>query len=83
MTLCKMVDYLGILGITLILIGFILNETSDKFNQESYSYNIINLVGAGILVYYAYTLSSLPFLILNSFWSITALGKMIYVYKKS
>lgn len=67
---------IGILGMFLILIGFILNEIFKKINSDTLSYNIINLIGAIFLIYYAYTLNSWPFLILNSVWTIVAIWKL-------
>ncbi len=59
---------LGIIGMALILIGFLLNQTG-RFKREDLSYDVINLIGAGLLALYAYLISSWPFLILNLIWT--------------
>lgn len=67
---------LGILGMALILIAFVLDEFR-KFDSDSGQYNLLNLVGSGLLVYYAYTLWSIPFLILNGIWFAVAGYKLV------
>lgn len=66
---------LGLGGMTLILIGFIAEEL-EKMNDQSPLYNLINLVGAGLLAWYAFTLASIPFLVLNIIWALVALWKL-------
>ena len=74
--------YLGILGMILILVAFILDEFYKKFNQDTINYNLINVVGSGLLTYYAYTISSIPFLILNLVWLTVAVIKLAKIIKK-
>ncbi len=71
----------GIIGASCILVAFFLNEFYKKVNAETVPYNLINILGAGLLTYYAYTLESWPFVILNAVWVIAAavkLGKISY-----
>lgn len=72
-----MIDlYLGIIGMVCILTAFILNEFVKSYNANTLVFNLINLVGSGLLIYYAYTLQSIPFLILNGVWFATAVFKI-------
>jgi len=59
---------IGIIGVLFILIGFILVEFKTPINTSSESYQIINIIGSGFLIYYAFLLQSLPFIILNIGW---------------
>ncbi len=69
----------GIVGMFCILIAFIMDEFYKKWNQETIRYNLTNLIGAGLLIYYAYTLVSWPFMFLNAVWFIVAGYKLIKV----
>jgi hypothetical protein len=66
---------IGIVGMLFILIGFILEEFT-KYNHQKVGFNVINILGAGLLVYYAFVLNSWPFMVLNAVWLITASYKL-------
>ena len=77
-----MIDLIiGISGMILIVVGFVLDEFWDKFNQDTIRYNLINLFGSGLLIYYAYSLRSWPFIILNVVWFLAAGVKLIKITK--
>jgi len=73
---------IGIVGMTFILTGFILDEFFKRYNQDTIFYNVINIVGSAMLTYYAITLKSVPFIILNVVWFITACYKLVRIYIK-
>ena len=58
---------IGILGTSIILISFLLNQFG-KWSTDSRSYDIANALGSLILIVYALKLSSIPFMILNGVW---------------
>ena len=71
---------IGIIGMVFILVSFVLDEFWKKFNQDTIIYNILNIIGSGMLIYYAWSLKGWPFFILNSVWLIAAgikLGKIL------
>ena len=72
----------GIVGMLSILTAFILDEFYEKFNQDTIGYNALNIFGAGSLTYYAFTLNSWPFLILNIVWFIVAGIKLVKITLK-
>ena len=74
-------ELFGVLGALIILLAFILNLV-HALNTRARSYLLLNLFGSIILCYYAYLLSSLPFLILNSVWAAASLIKMVHVEEK-
>lgn len=63
---------IGIGGMILILAAFIWDEFVPTFNQETWKYNLLNILGSGLLAYYAYTIQGWPFLVLNVVWMIAA-----------
>jgi energy-converting hydrogenase Eha subunit E len=58
---------IGITGATIILIGFLLNQFG-LWSRESLSYDVANVAGSVLLLWYSYLLGSVPFLLLNSVW---------------
>jgi hypothetical protein len=73
---------LGTLGMVCILFSFIMDEFKTKYNQDSVINQIINIVGAGLLVYYSITLRGWPFLFLNVIWVGVAVIKLNTLLKK-
>jgi hypothetical protein len=73
--------YLGVLGMVLLLGAFVLNLLKVK-KENSYTYILMNLFGAGISTYYAVTLDAVPFVILESVWAAFAMYKLIAVTAK-
>ena len=74
--------FLGILGMIFILAGFMLNGRNRHFGSDSEKYNLMNLAGSSLLVYYSYSISSWPFLALNSVWALTALWRINMLFLK-
>ena len=70
---------IGIIGMFFILVAFIFDEFNKRWNQETIRYNLTNLIGSGMLIYYSYTLSSIPFIILNVVWFMVAGYKLIKI----
>ncbi|MEW5897402.1 MAG: hypothetical protein AB1668_06930, partial [Nanoarchaeota archaeon] len=66
----------GIAGMLCILTAFVLDEFFNKWSRDTVKYNLMNIVGSGLLIYYAYTLASWPFIILNSVWMLVAAIKL-------
>jgi len=73
---------IGLFGMAFILIAFILDEFYKKFNQDTIKYNIINILGSGLLAYYSIMIAAWPFLILNAVWFIAASYKLVRILVK-
>ena len=73
---------LGIIGMVFILAAFILDEFVKKFNQDTVQYNVLNILGSGLLSYYAFASNVWPFLALNVIWFFTALYKLSRILRK-
>ena len=67
---------------SIILILFILSEVK-KLSPETTLYDAANAAGAFLLVYYAFTLKSWPFLILNSVWGLFSLYEVIMDFARA
>lgn len=67
---------MGIIGATIILIAFLLNQT-HIWSEEYFIYDFCNFVGSTLLIIYAVFLDSTPFIILNSVWAFVSLKDMI------
>jgi hypothetical protein len=70
---------IGVLGMSLILFAFLLNQLG-QWNIKSIKYDFTNLIGSSLMVYYAFTLESYPFLILNAFWAGFSLKDVIIYF---
>lgn len=67
---------IGILGMLFILTAFILEEFIRRWNQNTVHYNLVNIVGSGMLLYYSVAIASIPFVILNAVWMVAACIKL-------
>jgi len=65
------VTIIGIVGSTIILVAFLLNQV-NKWSSASLMYDVSNAVGSSLLVLYAYLINSYPFMILNTVWFLSA-----------
>ncbi|HLD39923.1 MAG TPA: hypothetical protein VJB13_02175 [Candidatus Nanoarchaeia archaeon] len=70
----------GIIGVVCILVAFLLDEFS-KVNTKTVPYNLLNIMGSGLLMYYAYALQSWPFVALNAVWLLAAVVKLKKILK--
>ncbi|MBT3407901.1 hypothetical protein HOK68_00695 [Candidatus Woesearchaeota archaeon] len=69
-------DIFGYIGLSLILLAYILNSIELLDNHSIYFF-IINIFGSVLLTYYAFLLNSLPFLILNVVWVLFSIVELI------
>ena len=69
----------GIIGMSMILIAFVLDEFYRKYNQDTIVYNVLNITGSFLLLYYAVNLQSVPFIILNAVWLSAAVVKLVRI----
>jgi len=73
------VTYIGVIGASIILIAFFLNQT-NKLTVESRWYDGLNAFGSGLLLVYAVLLVSYPFIILNIVWLMVSLHGLYKAY---
>jgi len=75
-------DLLGFVGMTLLLAGFLLNQLG-QIHVDGFSYQILNMIGAYLLSYYAFLLSNTPFLILEFVWGSFSLYRIGTIWTES
>ena len=68
----KTIDIIGFVGAGLVLLGFYRLQTG-KWGNGSFIYELDNLIGSGLLVYYAVYNKFYPSLILNVVWALVAI----------
>ena len=62
---------IGVIGALLLLIAFIGNEFK-KLSVESWTYDLLNLIGGVLLAWYALLIGSWPFLVIEAVWALVA-----------
>lgn len=67
---------IGTSGAALILLAFVL-EQFHVWRDEDTVYDFVNLVGSGLLIWYAVLLGSWPFIILNFIWALVSLRDFV------
>lgn len=67
---------MGIAGMILVLIGFFMVQ-SHRWSLDSIRYDIINLIGSVLLVFYSIAGRVWPFVILNGIWAIYSLKDVL------
>jgi hypothetical protein len=65
-------DWIGTIGVTLLLIAFALN-IAKKITANSKLYLILNILGAGLAGVSSYLIQFWPFVVLESVWVIATL----------
>lgn len=68
-------DILGALGVSLLLIAFLLN-LRNMLSSDNRWYIILNIVGAALCGYSSYLIKFYPFVILESVWVIAAFSSL-------
>lgn len=71
----------GWIGISAILLAYFLISTKRTDRSSSF-YHLLNLGGSLLLIYDAYTRGATAFLVLNTAWSVIALGALLKKKKK-
>lgn len=67
---------IGSTGAAILLIGFVL-EQQGIITDKSFPYEEINIVGSGLLGWYAAVLGSWPFVVLEGVWALAALWYLV------
>ena len=73
-----LVDWIGSLGVFLILLAYFLNVTS-KLESKHLTFILLNLIGASLACLAAYLINYLPFVILEGVWALVS-GYALYNY---
>ena len=76
MTHESLATYIGSLGVTLLLIAFLLN-VARILRADGYTYTTLNCVGAALACYSSYLIKFAPFVVLEGAWTIVAAVALI------
>lgn len=75
------IDWLGFIGVFLILLAYILNELG-KITHKNLVFILLNLIGASIACLASVLLNYLPFIILEGIWALVSLNSLITYIKQ-
>jgi hypothetical protein len=75
-------DWVGAIGVGLLLVAFFLNVTK-RVNQDSLLYISLNLSGAIIAGVASYMLHYMPFIILEAVWTVVSLVALANYFRKA
>ncbi len=71
-------DWIGFIGVTILLIAFLLNLLK-KISAESPYYILMNLLGAGLACFASVLINYIPFIILEGAWTLVSLISFIRI----
>lgn len=74
-------DWVGAVGVSLLLLAFALN-VFGSLDRQSLSYSLLNVIGAGVAAYASWLIDYLPFLALEGTWCAVSLVAVITALKK-
>jgi hypothetical protein len=69
-------DIINSVGVSLILLAFLL-LTLKKVDSKSKTYNLLNLLGAGLACYGSVLIHAVPFIVLEGIWCLVAIYGLI------
>jgi len=75
------IDWIGFIGIFLILLAYILNELG-KTTNKNLLFILLNLLGASIACLASVLLNYMPFIILEGVWAIVSFSSLIKYLKQ-
>jgi hypothetical protein len=67
---------IGVSGAALLLLSFILNQL-HVWKDDYLIYDLCNMAGGALLVWYAVLLAAWPFAVLNGIWSLVSLRDVV------
>jgi hypothetical protein len=74
-------DWLGFIGVTLILVAYFLN-VRGLVSNKNIVFILLNLIGASIACLASVLLKYIPFIILEGVWALISLNSLLYYFKK-
>ncbi|MEW6996883.1 hypothetical protein AADZ86_04155 [Colwelliaceae bacterium BS250] len=74
-------DVIGMMGTTLVVFAFFLIQT-DKIDPKSLNYNLLNLVGAILLLISLCINFNLASFVIEIFWIIASVVGLVNYYKR-
>ncbi|HEX8514789.1 MAG TPA: hypothetical protein VF868_01230 [Bacteroidia bacterium] len=76
-------DWIGFIGVTILLFAFLLNLTG-KIQQDSLTYILLNITGAGLAGLASVLINYIPFIILEGAWTLVSIVALVkYLTKRN
>ncbi|HEV8515646.1 MAG TPA: hypothetical protein VGQ59_20320 [Cyclobacteriaceae bacterium] len=72
----SLADWIGFIGVSILLLAFLLNLLK-KISQDSHTYILLNLIGAGLACVASILIEYVPFIILEGAWTLVSLVSWI------
>jgi hypothetical protein len=72
----SLADWIGSLGVALLLLAFFLNATG-RLAPRSAHYHVLNAVGAALAGWASWQIGFLPFVVLEAVWCAVALAALV------
>ena len=76
-----MADWIGFVGVFVLLLSFTLNLLG-KISQNSYPYILMNLVGSALACLASFMIEYIPFVILEGTWCVVSLVALVMLVRK-
>jgi hypothetical protein len=73
-------DFIGIIGVGLILIAYFLS-TARLIKSNGMPYYVVNIFGAGMACYASYLIAYWPFVILEGAWTLVSIYGLMKAMK--
>jgi hypothetical protein len=67
----RLSDIIASIGVAILLLAFLLNLLK-KLQQDSVSYSVLNIIGAGFACYASWLIHFWPFVVLEGAWCLAA-----------
>jgi hypothetical protein len=77
-----LVDWIGFIGVFLILLAYFLNVTGRLKNTDL-PFILLNLIGAGIACLASVLLKYIPFILLEGAWALISLNMLFKYFKNN
>ena len=74
-------DWIGFIGVNILLLAYFLNIT-DKIKNDSLIYLFLNFLGAGIACYASVLLNYLPFIVLEGSWTLVSVVGIFQYFRR-
>jgi len=73
-------DWLGFIGVFLILLAYFLNEI-NKINNKDIAFILLNLIGASLACLASILINYVPFIVLEAAWALVSLFSLINYFR--
>lgn len=78
----KTSDWIGFVGVFILLIAFFLNLV-NVLHKNSSAYMLMNIIGAGIACYASVLIHYIPFIVLEGIWTVVSVAVFIQTLLKN